>query len=52
MNNYPSAGQVVPHAHYHLIPRIEGDGLFKVVQGKYDSNDEMLDLADKIKQNV
>jgi len=27
MNNYPSAGQVVHHAHYHLLPRKTGDGL-------------------------
>jgi histidine triad (HIT) family protein len=26
-NNAPSAGQVVFHAHYHLIPRRAGDGL-------------------------
>ncbi|KHK02952.1 HIT family protein [Desulfovibrio sp. TomC] len=26
-NNAASAGQVVFHAHYHLIPRREGDGL-------------------------
>jgi histidine triad (HIT) family protein len=26
-NNAKSAGQVVFHAHYHLIPRREGDGL-------------------------
>lgn len=27
MNNLPVAGQVVMHAHLHLIPRNEGDGL-------------------------
>jgi len=27
MNNYESAGQVVFHAHLHLIPRRAGDGL-------------------------
>lgn len=27
MNNLPSAGQVVMHAHIHVIPRKEGDGL-------------------------
>ena len=26
-NNGPSAGQVVPHLHIHLIPRWPGDGL-------------------------
>lgn len=27
MNNRPVAGQVVNHAHVHVIPRFEGDGL-------------------------
>jgi len=26
MNNGPVAGQVVPHAHLHVIPRKDGDG--------------------------
>ncbi len=52
MNNFPAAGQVIPHAHWHLIPRFKGDGLFKIVQGKYDSNDEIMALADKIKNNI
>jgi histidine triad (HIT) family protein len=29
MNNYEVAGQVVPHAHLHILPRKKGDG-FKV----------------------
>lgn len=27
VNNGPVAGQVVPHVHFHIIPRAEGDGL-------------------------
>ncbi len=27
MNNLEVAGQVVPHAHIHIIPRTEGDGI-------------------------
>lgn len=27
MNNLPSAGQIVSHAHIHIIPRKEEDGL-------------------------
>ena len=27
MNNFEVAGQVVPHAHIHILPRKEGDGL-------------------------
>ncbi len=26
-NNGPAAGQVVPHVHFHIIPRRPGDGL-------------------------
>lgn len=26
-NNFPVAGQVVHHVHYHVIPRKEGDGI-------------------------
>jgi histidine triad (HIT) family protein len=26
-NNFKSAGQVVDHVHFHIIPRNEGDGL-------------------------
>ena len=26
-NNDPVAGQEIPHLHFHLIPRLEGDGL-------------------------
>lgn len=27
MNNGPAAGQLIFHAHFHIIPRFEGDGL-------------------------
>ncbi len=27
MNNLPPAGQIVTHAHIHIIPRKDGDGL-------------------------
>jgi histidine triad (HIT) family protein len=27
MNNFPAAGQLVPHAHLHVIPRFSGDEL-------------------------
>jgi histidine triad (HIT) family protein len=33
MNNLEPAGQVVPHAHIHLIPRKEGDGLKLMSKG-------------------
>lgn len=27
MNNGPASGQEVPHAHVHVVPRFEGDGV-------------------------
>ena len=30
MNNFDSAGQVVHHAHMHIIPRKKGDGLISL----------------------
>ncbi len=26
-NNFPASGQIVFHAHWHIIPRFDGDGL-------------------------
>jgi len=31
MNNSPSAGQIVMHAHVHLLPRKKGDG-FSIIR--------------------
>ncbi len=35
INNDPVAGQLIPHLHFHIIPRQEGDGLKSWPQGKY-----------------
>lgn len=50
MNNYKSAGQVVPHAHYHVIPRHDDDGLVLWDQNPYEDQEEMQRLAAAIKQ--
>ena len=39
MNNYAAAGQVVPHAHLHVIPRYVDDGLHLFPQGFYQGQD-------------
>jgi histidine triad (HIT) family protein len=52
MNNYKAAGQVVPHAHWHLIPRREGDGLMPVEQKEYESQEAMYELAAKIQSGM
>ena len=37
-NNGEAAGQVVPHVHFHLIPRIPGDGLgYRWNAGSYET---------------
>jgi len=33
-NNYRAAGQLIDHAHFHLIPRYEGDGFLTSWPGK------------------
>lgn len=47
-NNHPAAGQVVMHAHFHLIPRFENDGLTLWPQRPYDSPDAMAAMAARI----
>ncbi len=39
MNNFPAAGQVVFHAHLHVIPRYNDDGLHLFPQGSYQGQD-------------
>ncbi|MFC1691236.1 HIT family protein [Nanoarchaeota archaeon] len=52
MNNKPSAGQIVPHAHFHIVPRFQGDGInFDWPKQKYEER-EMAELATKISQNL
>lgn len=47
-NNHEAAGQLVHHAHFHLIPRHEDDGLKLWSQSAYENMDEMGRLAEKI----
>lgn len=35
VNNDPAAGQIVPHLHFHVVPRLESDGLKLWPQKKY-----------------
>lgn len=47
-NNDPIAGQIVPHIHFHIIPRIEEDGLKLWPQKEY-SKGEAEKIQNKIK---
>ncbi len=52
MNNKPAAGQIVFHAHFHIIPRYKNDGLKQWPQKKYESNAEMSKYAEMIANNI
>ena len=45
VNNDPLAGQVIPHVHFHLTPRLPGDGLRLWPQRKYESGEAEAVLA-------
>lgn len=51
MNNGAAAGQIVYHAHWHLIPRFTGDGLSLWPQKRYNGMEEMLELATAIREH-
>jgi len=52
MNNYAAAGQLVGHAHFHLIPRFVDDGLKLWPQKPYPNPEKMQILAAAIKQHI
>ena len=39
MNNEVAAGQIVPHAHFHIIPRFPGDGHHHWKGGSYSAGE-------------
>ncbi|MBR9690858.1 HIT family protein [Candidatus Woesearchaeota archaeon] len=47
MSNFKAAGQVVPHAHIHIIPRFPNDGFKHWEQSNYEEG-EMEEVASKI----
>ncbi|MFA6215179.1 MAG: HIT family protein [Patescibacteria group bacterium] len=49
VNNDPVAGQIIPHLHFHLVPRSEGDGLKLWPQRKYGAGEGEA-VAEKIKK--
>ncbi|MEE9474554.1 MAG: HIT family protein [Candidatus Hydrothermarchaeaceae archaeon] len=52
VNQGRDAGQLVPHLHYHVVPRHRGDGVeFDVPQRKL-SEEEFKDLAEKIRNAI
>ena len=49
MNNDNAAGQIVPHAHFHIIPRFANDGLRHWTGKPYPNKEEISKIAEKIK---
>lgn len=48
INTYKAAGQLVDHAHVHIVPRFESDGL-RHWPGKKLGGQEMREIAEKIR---
>ena len=52
-NNGRVAGQVIPHVHFHLIPRNEGDQVtMSWQQGSYENAEQMEQVAERIRQRL
>lgn len=51
MNNDGAAGQIVHHAHFHVIPRFADDGLHHWRDKSYASKEEAAKIAEKIKNS-
>ncbi len=50
MNNEPAAGQIILHAHIHIIPRFANDGHRHFEKRPYKNEEEMNAVAEKIKK--
>lgn len=51
VNNGSDAGQVVPHLHFHIMPRFPNDG-HKLWGGKHIGSEELAEIADKIRKEL
>ncbi len=52
MNNHRPAGQLIFHAHWHLIPRKSGDNLLNWENQEYESHEIMEQLAQRIQEKI
>lgn len=51
VNNGSAAGQVVPHLHFHIMPRFSDDG-HCLWSGKHIGSGELAEIADKIRKEL
>lgn len=52
VNNKKIAGQLVPHVHFHIIPRFENDGIDMTFSHKKYEEGEIGEYAQKIKEKI
>ncbi len=52
MNNHKSAGQLVPHVHFHVVPRFDKDGVAGRWKTKKYDEGEMNEYAKGIKKRL
>ncbi len=52
VNTHTAAGQLVPHVHFHVIPRHEDDGLSLWGQKPYPNDQAMADMAQAVRSRV
>jgi len=52
MNNDGVAGQIVPHAHFHIIPRFANDGLHHWPGKSYANKEESAKTAERIRKEL
>ncbi len=51
-NNFPSSGQVVPHVHWHIIPRYDASEFPMWKHSAYNGIEHMKEIADKITAHI
>ncbi len=52
MNNEKAAGQIIPHAHIHVIPRFENDEVVITYKKKELNKDEFIEIMKKLMDSV
>ncbi len=52
VNNGPAAGQEVPHVHFHIIPRFDGDNAVPDWKRNQTNPEDLKELADLLTKSI